>query len=166
MERVAVRHHANLRRHFQLSCQLFAHLLHVQINATRRLGNKVDCAKLERTQRGGSTFARFRTDNHDRPRILRHDQFSGLKAVHVRHVDVHGDHVGTQRFRERYGIATVARLPCHFELRIGIDDFVEDFAHVCGIVHNEHSKFFFCAFRHFNSAAPVQARSAVLPLPP
>ena len=43
---------------------------------------------------------RFGADDHDRPGIRGHYLRCGLQAVHVRHVDVHGDDVGLERFSE------------------------------------------------------------------
>ena len=39
--------------------------------------------------------------------FVRHDFGGGLQAVHQRHVDVHGDDVGLQRFRQAHGFASV-----------------------------------------------------------
>ena len=83
--------------------------------------------------------------------MLSHDQLGGLEAVDVRHVDVHGDHVGPQRFRERDAVAAVAALAHDFELRIGVDDLLKHLAHEGGVIHHEHADFLCRASSSFQS---------------
>ena len=153
-------HYANLRGHFELTSQFVAHAAHIQIDTAGRFGNEINCAQLERSQSARSPFSRFRTHDDDRSGMLRHDHFGGLQAIDVRHIDVHGDYVGPQRFRERHRVAPVAGLPRHFELRIGVYDLLKHLAHKRGVIHHQHSNFLFRALNHFNPAAPAPSALA------
>src|SRR5205807_9672506 len=67
-----------------------------------------------------------------------------LQAVHVRHVDVHGDHVGLERLSLSYSVAAIARFSADFKLGIGGDDALQHFAHERRVIHNQHPDFLSC----------------------
>ena len=64
-------------------------------------------------ERARRPFLRFRADDHDGPRVARHDLFGRLQAVHVGHHDVHRDHVRLERLRQGHRFAAVLRVPHH-----------------------------------------------------
>ncbi len=134
--------HANFRGHANFAQQFFLDAVHVEVDRAGRFCNEFDCAEFQCLQGAGSPFARFRTDDDDRPRIRGHDLRGGLQAVHVRHVDVHGDDIGLERLRERDGFAAVFRLTDDLQLLVGVENRFEHLAHEGGVVDDEHTKLF------------------------
>ena len=54
--------------------------------------------------------------------IRGHDLRGGLQAVDMRHVDVHGDDVGFERFGERDGFAAVFCMADHLQLVVRVEN--------------------------------------------
>src|SRR5882724_6866396 len=140
LDRVAV-HHADLGGYLELAAQFFFDRAHVQINAAGRLGHKINRAQFQRFQCDVRTFARLRAHNQDRPGIAGHDDLSGLKTIHVRHVDVHTDDVRLKRLGLSDCVTPVARLAAHFQLWIRRNNALQHFAHERRVVHNQHPCF-------------------------
>src|SRR5581483_2838864 len=140
--------HADFRGHADFSDKFVFDAVHVQINAARRLGDKLDGAEFESAQGAGGALARFRTDDNDGTRIGGHDLRGGLQAVHVRHVDVHGDDIGFKRFRQRDRFAAVLGVADDLELFVGVENGFQHLAHEGGIVHDEDAVLFAGASCH------------------
>ena len=141
-------HDANFGGHADFAQELFFHALHVEIDAAAGLGYEVDGAEFESFQRAGSAFLAFRADDDDGPRIVGHYVGGGLEAVHVRHVQVHGDDVGLERFRESDGFAAIAGAANDLKLAVSVENGFEDFAHEGRVVHDEHAEFFWGSAHH------------------
>jgi len=62
-------------------------------------------------------------------RIAGHNHFSCLQAVHVRHVDIHADHIRFQRFQLGDGIAAVAGFTAYLQIGIRRNNALQDLAH-------------------------------------
>jgi hypothetical protein len=59
-----------------------------------------------------------RQTDHDGGWTVRLDPSRGFDAVHVRHIDVHHDHVGIELVNECHGFHPIARLPHHLQMGI------------------------------------------------
>ena len=113
-----IAHDANLGRDFDLAEQFVANALHVEIDAVSGLRHKIDGAEFQGAQRRLSPVARLRADDHDGPRLGRHDLLGHFQPAFPGHVDVHGDDVGIQGVAEQQGLHAVASLAHHVDLRI------------------------------------------------
>ena len=60
----------------------------------------------------------------------------------MRHIDVHGDDIGLERFRQRNGLAAVFGVAHNLELFVSVENPFEDLAHKQGIFHDEHANLF------------------------
>ena len=66
-----------------------------------------------------------------------------FQTVHPGHIDIHRHHVRLEGLRHGDRFAAVLGLPDYFQLRIGANKLLQNFPHVRGIVHDEHSSSFF-----------------------
>ena len=132
---------ADLRGHAHFAQKIFADALHVEVDAARRLRDKINRAELERFQSAVGPFARFGADDDDGPRIRRHDLRGGLEPINVGHVDVHRDDIGLERFRECHSFTAIFCLADDLQHLIRTDDVLENFAHERRVIDDQNAKF-------------------------
>src|SRR5579883_1372933 len=135
-------HDANLCCDAYFAQELVLDALHVEIDAAGRFGDKIDGAELKGLQCAGRAFLAFGADDDDGPRVGGHDLRGGLQAVHVRHVQVHGNDVRLQRFGENKGFAAVFGMANHLKHFVGVENRFQNLAHEGGIVDDENAKLF------------------------
>src|SRR5207253_1333033 len=80
-------YHAHFRSYAQLAHEFVTHAAHVEIDAAAWLGYKINGSQFECLKSDLRTFARFRADDNDWPRIGGHDLLGCLQAVKMGHVD-------------------------------------------------------------------------------
>ena len=132
---------AHLGGHFYFAKEFFADALHVEVNGAGGFADKFDSAEFESFEGAGCAFARFGADDDNGPRVGGHDLRRSLQTVHVRHVDVHRDDIGPERFSQRDGFAAVLGMTSNLELRVAVENRFKDFAHEGRIIHDEHARF-------------------------
>ena len=82
------------------------------------LGDDLDCAQLQRADRGTGPGPRVRADHHDRARRLRHDVADRAQAVELGHLEVHGHDIGIELMHLADRVESVAGGPHDAELAV------------------------------------------------
>src|SRR6202030_3515533 len=113
---------ANLGSHAHFAQEIVLDGVHVEVDAAGRLGDKLDGAEFESFKGAGRAVFGFGADDDDGARIGGHDVRGGLQAVHVGHIDVHGDYIGLEGLGESDGFATVLGVSDDLKLGVGIEN--------------------------------------------
>ncbi len=100
-------------------------------------GDEVDGAGGQGLEGLGGALLRVRREHDHGERSLRQDRPHGFGAVHARHVEVHGDHVGLQRARLDDGVGAVLRLSDDLEALVALEDAPHGHAHERAVVHDQ-----------------------------
>ncbi len=106
-----------------------------------RLGQNIDRAETQRLQREVRAVLGQRTHHDHRHRMALHDQPQERQAIHLRHFEVQGQHIGLERgdlFLRKVGIR---RSPHDFDIGIGAQGLAGQASDDDRVIDDEHADF-------------------------
>src|SRR5580765_7926377 len=104
-----------------------------------RLGHEIDCAQCQSLESGVSAFFGMGADQDYRQRSAAHNQAKSFHALHARHFQIEGDHIGTELFDLFQCESTIHGRADDVDHRIAGKDIGNQFPHQRGIIDDENS---------------------------
>jgi hypothetical protein len=105
------------------------------------LGHEIDRAEFQRPDGDFGVALGQRGHHHHRHGPQAHQTLEEIQAVHARHFDVQGQHVGIVLLDELARDERIGRGRHDFQIGVGVDDFRHQTAHQGGIIDAQHADF-------------------------
>jgi hypothetical protein len=116
----------------------FADTFEIEADRSGWFAHKVDGAKLQCTKsRVVSRMRRRGAEHHHRPRRFAHDVAQRLKAVELRHVDVHRHELRIERMNLLQRVDTVPRRAGDTKFARALENLRDQAAHKSAVVDDE-----------------------------
>ena len=109
-------------------------------DAQRRLGDDLDGAQLQRPDRRVGTLLGQGRDHDHRHGVQPHQMVEKGQAVHARHLDIQGNHIGLQLLDQRAGLIRIVGGAHHLYAPVSAQQFGEQLADHRRVVDHQYAR--------------------------